>query len=308
MPSTKVFQQKRETVAGSAQAIAAGYETDLHQEMSVKHDKDGLVAEASIYNVAHDTWKQVKQGDPFRVSLGYADGPYEHCIVGVVHEKHPPEQIGADVKYTIKGRDNSGSVLRNTYKSHTWNKPAITDIIRDIASFAGLSPGFIAVSARPLERRWSISKEHNLYYWLRQLVKETNERTSVQHEVFAEAGKLFFKPKGKGFGDAITIKDGKHGNVIKIDEAEGKDKKSGGGSKLDFEMLLDPRVRKGSFASISTKDYHGIYQIMDYELSSSTESGDHTLKGTLTPVGSEYNVVPQAPPLVTSGHGGPEPI
>lgn len=301
MPGVEVYQQKREVVAGSVQAVAEGLPTDLHQEVTVTNDKDGLVAEASIFNVAHDTWKSVSQGDPFRISLGYHAGPYSACILGFIQEKHPPERIDSDIKYTFKGRDESGAALRGTFKSHTWDRPTLTQVARDIAGFAGLSPGIISIGASSFDRRWPITKEHNLHHWLGQLVNEADQRTEQQHEFYAESGKLFFKPKEQATQQAITLEDGPKGNVIRIDEARGKDKKNGGGSNVEFEALLDPRVQKSGFASVTTQDYTSIYQVSEYELSSSTESGNHTVSGVLAPTGSKYRAVPRVPPHVTTG-------
>lgn len=298
MPSTEVFQQKREVVCGSIQAIADGSKTDLHQDVSVTFDKDGLVAEASIWNVAHDTWKSVSKGDPFRVSLGYRNGPYSVCILGVIQEKAPPERDESDIKYRFKGRDQSGAALRGTYKSHTWIQPTLTQVARDIAGFAGLSPGRISIGAGSFEERWPISKEHNLHHWLTQLVKEADERTEKQHEFHAEAGKLHFTPKEQGAEEAITLEDGRDGNVIKIDESEGKNKKSGGGAGLEFEALLDPRVKKGGLAAVTTQDYNGTYRVKEYELKSSTDSGEHILTGKLASTGSKYRSLDRAPPHV----------
>lgn len=298
MPSTEVFQQKREVVAGSIQAIADGSKTDLHQDVSVKVDKDGLMAEASIWNVAHDTWKSVSKGDPFRVSLGYRSGPYKRCILGVIQEKRAPERDGSDIKYTFKGRDKSGAALRGTYKSHTWVTPTLTQVARDIAAFAGLSPGRISIGAGSFEERWPISKEHNLNHWLGELATEANDRTGTQHEFHAAAGKLHFGPKEQAAQQAITLEDGRDGNVISIDEAEGKNKKSGGGADLDFEALLDPRVSKGGLAAVTTQDYNGTYRITEYELQSSTDTGEHILTGKLASTGSKYRAIDNAPPHV----------
>lgn len=306
MSASEVFQQKREVVAGSIQAVADGSVTDLHQDVSITHDDDGLVAEASIYNVAHDTWKTVEKGDPFRISLGYHNEPFKTCILGVIQEKHPPERDGSDIKYTIKGRDESGAVLRGTYKSHTWNKPTLAQVARDIAGFAGLSPGRIALSGR-FDERWPISKEHNLHHWLKELKTEADDRSDQQHEFHASEGQLHFTPKEQYAQQALRLEDGRTGNVMKIAEAQGKDKKSGGGSNLEFEALLDPRVQKNGLVSVSTQDYSGTYRITQYELSSSTDDGQHKLSGEIAPTGSEYRIVEQAPPHVPPNPAGVGP-
>lgn len=306
MSTTEVFQQRREVVAGSIQAVADGSVTDLHQDVSITCDDDGLAAEASIYNVAHDTWKSVEKGDPFRISLGYRDGPYKACILGLIQEKHPPERDGGDIKYTFKGRDESGAALRGTYESHTWNKAALGQVARDIASFAGLSAGRIEISGT-FEERWPISKEHNLHHWLKELKTEADDRSEQQHEFHASEGQLHFAPKEQPAQQALRLEDGRTGNVIKLDEAQGKDKKSGGGSDLEFEALLDPRVQKNGLVSVSTEDYSGTYRIAEYELNSSTENGRHELSGKLSPTGSEYRIVEQAPPHVPPNPAGVGP-
>lgn len=306
MSATAVYQQKREVVAGSIQAVADGSVTDLHQDVTVTYDDDGLVADASIYNVAHDTWKSVEKGDPFRISLGYRDGPYKTCILGLIQEKHPPERDGSDIKYTFKGRDESGAALRGTYESHTWNKAALAQVARDIASFAGLSAGRIEIEGT-FEERWPISKEHNLHHWLKELKTEADDRSDQQHEFHASEGQLHFAPKEQSAEQALRLEDGRTGNVIKIDEAQGKDKKSDGGSDLEFEALLDPRVQKNGLASVETQDYSGTYRISEYELTSSTDNGRHELSGKLSPTGSKYRIVEQAPPHIPPNPAGEGP-
>lgn len=306
MSTTAAYQQRREVVAGSIQAVADGSVTDLHQDVSITYDDDGLVAEASIYNVAHDTWKSVEKGDPFRISLGYREGPFNACILGLIQEKHPPERDGSDIKYTFKGRDESGAALRGTYKSHTWNKAALAQVARDIASFAGLSPGRIEIEGT-FGERWPISKEHNLHHWLKELVTEADDRNEQQHEFHASEGQLHFAPKEQPAEQALRLEDGRTGNVIKIDEAQGKDKKSDGGSDLEFEALLDPRVQKNGLASVETQDYSGTYRISEYELSSSTDNGRHELSGKLSPTGSKYRIVEQAPPHIPPNPAGVGP-
>lgn len=308
MASTQVFQQKRAISAGSAQAIADGSPDDMHMEISVTHNKDGLSAEASIYNLAHDTWKGMKGGEPFRISLGYHNGPFAACIFGSIQERLQPERDGADYKYTFKGRDKSGAALRGTFKSHTWVKPTITQVARDMAGYAGLSTGEISAPGGSLGKRWAMSKEHNIRHWLNKLVDEANDAGGQQYHAYARGGKLYLKPKADTVpSQGIELTDGRTGNVVHIDESEGKDKKSGGGSKLDFEAVLDPRATKDALVSVSTEDYSGVYRIVEYELTSSTETGDHTLSGTLAPTGSNYEVVPQASPVRTAGNAQPTP-
>lgn len=303
MPGVEVFQQKREIVAGGAQALAQGDPTDLHQEATVTFDKDGLRAEASVFNIAHDTWKGVKVGDPFRVSMGYRNGPYSSCIVGLVTEKYPPERQDSDIKYSFKGKEAGAKPLEATFKSHTWNQPTLPQVARDIASFAGISTGVISIHAQAFQRRWSITKEHNLKHWLNVLKKEADERSGEQHEFYVESGKLYFKPKKQPTQSAITLQDGKAGTVIQIDESQGKDKQTNQSPKLEFDALLDPRVTRNSPVSVGTESYSGVYRLKEYELRTSTETGDHTLSGVLAPTGSQYEVLQGAPPHKNQGGG-----
>lgn len=311
MSATEIWQQKREVVAGSSQAIADGSPDDMHMDVSVTHNKDGLVAEASIYNIAHDTWKGMTAGEPFRISLGYHNGPFATCILGVIQERLQPERDGGDYKYTFKGRDESGASLRGLYRSHTWIEPAAAQIATDIAGWAGLSTGVIDVppSGNELGKRWSITKEHNARHWLDKLVDEANDAAGEQHHAYAREGKLHLKPKSESRqAQALQLSDGKTGNVIQIDEAQGKDGKTGGGAKLDVEAVLDPRVSKDALVSVDTEDYSGTYRMDEYELTSSTENGDHTLKATLAPTSAKYNVIENAPPPRSIAAGTAQPL
>lgn len=300
MPSTQIFQQKRETIAGTVRALAEGAETDLHQEVKISDSTDGLSAEAAIYNIAHSTWKDVQKDDPFRISLGYVNGPFKPCVYGIVQEKLQPERYGADYKYAFKGRDKSGATLRQTYESHTWNKPTIRQVAQDMAGFCSLGLGKITTPGITLKRRWPIMDEHNIRYWLDELVKEANE-SGTQYHAYAQAGKLYFKPKSTGTTQAITLTDGKGGNVIHIDETQGKDKKTGGGDSVKFEALLDPRIRRDGLVSVDTEDYSGAYRVHEYTITSSTESGDHTMKGTIAPTSAKYVSLPNTTTYATVG-------
>ncbi|MFL9708926.1 hypothetical protein, partial [Aeromonas veronii] len=78
-------------------------------------EDDGLTATVKIWNIAWDSWRSIDEEDPFRIRLGYRDGPELTVFFGIIDEKLSPEREGADTAYVLKGPDESESILRGTY-------------------------------------------------------------------------------------------------------------------------------------------------------------------------------------------------
>lgn len=300
MSSSNVFQQKRSLLAGGSEITAEGLKTDVHQEHEISHTADGgLSATSIVWNISRDRWNRIKTGDPFRIGLGYLEGPFSTVFFGSVEQKRPPVKDGSDIKYELTGPDESEARLKakETRWSHTWDDPTIGEVASGIAAHAGLAVGTISPPGGTLGERWPISRENSLAFWLDRLVREANDMGQKQYEWYARAGKLYFVPKEAGSGQAVTLTDGERGNTIKCDQAVGQTKKSSGGPNLEFEAFLDPRIEKDGLVSVDTETQSGVYRVGEYSLESSTDTGNHVMTGTLVPTDSQYVVNPTVSPI-----------
>ena len=297
--SRSAYQQRRIITAGSLRAPATGESTDVRSETRVSYTTDsGTTAEVDLWNVGRDEWSNVSPGDPFRIELGYQSGISSVVFVGVVKEKSAPQREGADTRYRIRGPDQSEQRVRGTTVSHTWSgKPDIATVARDIAGFAGLSTGTITAPTDPLDTRWPIVEEHALSHWLDKLTREAADRDERAYEWQADAGKLHFLPVEQASSQAVVLSDDpRTGNIIRFDESDGKSDKTGGGANIDFKALLNPQLSRDALVQAQTENSPGTYRVESYELRSSTETGDHTMSGTLAPTSAEYRIVPERPP------------
>ena len=289
MSATTAYQQARRVKTNAFAAEMDGTIDDLYIDAEVTHSKDsGLSAEISVWNIKRERWQSLSKGDPFTVSLGYHDGPFEPVIFGTVNEKSPPERDDNGTKYTFRGPDEGTKLLKSNSWSHTWQSPPVEQVVRDIANEAGIGIETIKTSGATINRRYPISKKHSLYHWLNKLKNFTDEATGTQHRHYCTAGKLSFVPKSEVYQQAVALRDGKQGNVMKIDPAEGKGKKTEGSDNLEIKMLLDPRVRKDGLARVETEDYWGTYKFGEYTMSSATSDGTHMVEATLVPSDAGY--------------------
>ncbi|ADJ14465.1 hypothetical protein [Halalkalicoccus jeotgali] len=287
------FQQVRELATSAWTVRAAGQPEDVRMEIEVSHSEDdGLSATVAIWNISWDSWQAIDEGDPFRIKLGYRDGPVRTVFFGTIEEKASPESEKADTSYTISGPDESEKAIRGRYRTRTWESPDIGMVVRDIASMAGISAGQIDTPGGTLDERWSISKKHSLKHALDRLVEEAGELGDEEYEWYAIAGTLHFLPKATSAPVEINaLVSGEQGNLIRAEEAEGTQKKSEGGSNIEFEALIDPLIEKDALVPLESTEHAGAYRVAHYTLDSSTESGSHTMSGELVPTDGEYRLV-----------------
>lgn len=297
--SQQVFQQRRVTEAGELAAITEGLQNDIHQEIEVTHTTEGaLSATVSLWNVSRDSWRTIGVGDPFRIGLGYLSDPFTTVFFGSVDEKSPPERDEGGVRYRLSGLDQSMERIQNTYVSHTWVNPSIGEIVSDIAGMAGLAVGYVDPPGAAIGERWPICRENSLAHWLDLLVREAQDFAETRYEWSASGGQLHFHRRDRDGEQAVNLMGGDDGNTIRIDESSGdpESQKSGGGNALEFEAYLDPRLRRNGLVAVDTEDYQGVYRITDYAFESSTETGDHRMRGTLEPTSAQYVIDPTHSP------------
>lgn len=58
--------------------------------------------------------------------------------------------------------------------------------------------------------------------------------------------------------------------------------------------MLEPQIRKGAIVAVETDRFSGAYRVNEYEFKSSSETGDHLVRGTITPAEAAYPA-PAAP-------------
>ncbi|WP_114576720.1 hypothetical protein [Saliphagus sp. LR7] len=291
----EAWQQYRSVHTPAFDVVAQGeYNSDVHMEVSVSHDKDdGLSGEATIYNLAEDKWTQLSEGDPFRIELGYRGEITKPVIFGEVGTKQPGQVDGADTAYKFSGADESEKRIKEVRETESWEEPTVDFIARDLARLADLRPGRITVPGGVIGDSWSISQQSTLDHWFDRIVEEAEDLGDEKYEWYATRGQVNVVPKAEDVGAQIDVlTEDKQGNVLDSGEVEGKEKKSDGGSNVEVEALLDPQIEKDALVPIRTEKINGVYRIVNYSLTSSTENGDHEMELEAAPTDSEYRYQP----------------
>lgn len=287
----EAYQQYRAVRTPAFDVVAQGeYNSDVHMEIDVSHDKDdGLSATATIFNLAEENWKELAEGDPFSVELGYRGEITQPVIFGEVDTKQPGQTDGASTAYTLSGPDESEKRIKTVREADCWEEPTVEFLARELIGMADLRPGRITVPDGIIGDGWSISQQSTLDHWFDRLVEEAESLADEKYEWFASKGTVHVVPKSEDIGAEINVlSEDKDGNLLKAGEAEGKEEKSGGGSNLEIEALLDPQIEKDALVPIRSKDHNGVYRVVNYTLTSSTETGAHEMTAEIAPTDSEY--------------------
>lgn len=258
---------------------------DLDTEIEVEMSKDGeLTFDASVWNLAESSWRQISEGDDCRIVLGWENGPSKSVVDGVVRKK-TTEIDGTDVRFRLRGKDRTDERTGRRL-SHTWNGRTPDRIATDIAGRIGLTTGEVESPGERIDGYWTVLKDKPARYWLDQLVSETQKRTDAAWEWFVEAGKLYFVRKDGRKERAVELSF--DNTLVSIGEADGESDAEGNG--LKFEALCEPRLRRGTTVLVNTDEYEGPYTLTKYRFVSDTETGDHYVEGRLSPLGVEYTI------------------
>jgi|APHM01.1.fsa_nt_gi hypothetical protein len=273
-----VWSQYRKVEAGSVTV------EDLDMEITIEN-KDSLTFDISIYNLADETWASIAEGDRARVTLGWANGDQQSVINGVI-EKKTKQMDNRDIVFRLKGEDESDLMVKHRF-SRSW-KPVKTpvQIAGDIAKDCGLTTGELGDMSETLEKDFTVIQDKPARYWLDELKAEAEDLTEYAWEWFVDAGNLHFVKKDGRTEEAISLSYDT--TLISIGPADAPDTEDGDG--LQFEAMLEPNLRKGGSVVVETEKHQGPYKVTEYTFVSSTVSGDHVVRGKLSPLDVEYTI------------------
>jgi hypothetical protein len=274
-----VYEQYRSVEAGEVSLDG------LDVEITVTQPKDdSLEFEVSVWNLTDDTWSKIETGDLCRVELGWADGPVETVVLGEIDTLNRTSD-GRDIEHTIAGVDETEAALKVRPKGRTWKDKRVDQIATELVSSIGLSAKTEAAGS-PISGTWSATDDKTISKWLDDLIQIAANKTGVEWEWFSTAGQVHVLPRSSKASDAPKLSYG--GMLSSIGEKSSTDDDTEG--QLAFEAMCEPRITKGAAVAVETEQFSGGYRVSDYELSSSTVSGDHFVEGTLTPIDADYSI------------------
>ena len=257
---------------------------DLDMDISISKPRDDpLEFDITFWNVDPSQWDRIDQENHLvRVQLGWVDGRQDTVILGeITHMNEQPDR--GDVEYRLKGTDES-EIATHHRMSRTWNGARPDQIVNDIAREIGLTPVTGNAGGR-INGNWAMTADQKVRAWLDELLDYAVEFTGQEWEWYAREGELVFQPRNEtgisapllAYGNTL-LSIGRKSNADDDVELE-----------LEFEAMLDPRIRTGAVVFVETDRFEGAFRVSDYEFRSNTDSGDHLVRGTLTPVEADYS-------------------
>jgi len=209
------------------------------------------------------------------------------CLGTIDTRKRSPS--ASDVEYKLAGVDETEAVTKvspdSSWSQKTWVDKRPDQITEAIASEIGLSAQTES-AGEPIQGSWSVTPDKTVTGWLDELVQIAAEKTGVEWEWFATRGQIYLLPRSEEAQEAPQLSY--EGMLVSIGEKSDTNDDVEG--QLEFEAMLEPRISKGAAVYVDTDDYSGPYRVSDYEFRSSTQSGDHLARGTLTPIEADYSI------------------
>jgi len=278
-----VWQQHRSVDAG--EVSLDGLDLDIRVR---KPKDDPLEFEVTTWNLTDETWGRIGDGDLCRIELGWGNGTVETVCLGTIDTRNRTP-AKSDVEYTLKGVDET-EVVTKVSPDSSWSQKAWVDKRADqIAEAIAIEIGLSAQTepaGEPISGSWSVTPDKTVTGWLDELVQIAAEKTGVEWEWFAARGQVYFLPRSEQAQEAPQLSY--EGMLVSIGEKSDTNDDVEG--QLEFEAMLEPRISKGAAVYVATEDYSGPYRVSDYEFRSSTQSGDHLVRGTLTPIEADYSI------------------
>lgn len=278
-----VWQQHRSVDAG--EVSLDGLDLDIRVR---KPKDDPLEFEVTTWNLTDETWGRIGDGDLCRIELGWGDGTVETVCLGKI-DTRKRSSSASDVEYTLKGVDETEAVTKvspdSSWSQKTWVDKRADQIASAIVTEIGLSAQTES-AGEPISGSWSVTPDKTVTGWLDDLVQIAAEKTGVEWEWFAARGQVYFLPRSEQAQEAPQLSY--EGMLVSIGEKSDTNDDVEG--QLEFEAMLEPRISKGAAVYVETDDYSGPYRVSDYEFRSSTQSGDHLVRGTLTPIEADYSI------------------
>ena len=256
----------------------------LDMDISVyKPREDPLEFDIKTWNLAADTWERIDQEDHLvRVELGWENGRKDTVILGeITHMNEQPDR--GDVQFRLKGTDKS-EVATHHRMSDSWKNKRPDQIVNDIAREIGLTPQ-TSNAGQQINGTWAMSADQKVRAWLDELLDYAAEFTGKQWEWYAREGILHFEPRSETGIEAPLLAYGN--TLLSIGKKSNPDEEVE--LELEFEAMLDPRIRTGAVVFVETDRFEGAFRVSDYEYRSNTDTGDHLVRGTLTPVEGDYS-------------------
>lgn len=272
-------------------SVQAG-EVDLSMldlDITVRKPKDDpLEFSVSVWNLSEESWSRISDGDLCRIELGWEDGASETICLGEITST-TPNFDGSDKRYEISGVDESESAVdarpRRGWSQKTWRDKAPDAIAADLAQSVGLTPRTEEIE-REINGTWSVTTDKKVRRWLDELLEYAAEFTGQEWGWFADRGQLYFQPRNSETVEAPQLSY--DGTLLEISDKSDEDEEVE--KQLEFEAMLEPRIRKGAAVYVSVAEYEGPYRVDSYEFNSSSVTGDHLVRGDLIPIQGDYSV------------------
>jgi len=273
---TRVWTQVREVEAGPVDL------SDLSLDVTVRQPKvDGLEFDIRTWNLSQDSWNQISTGDLARIRLGWAEADVETVCLGKI-ETARKKPDGRDTMCRLKGVDESEAAT-HARMSGRWRNRQPDEIAADLAAEIGLTPVVESVGDK-IDGAYSVTREQKVRAWLDELLDYAADMTGVEWEWFATRGRLHFVPRSQDTIEAPTLSY--ENTLVSIRKVTDPDEDVE--EILEFEAMCEPTITKGAAVYVETDDHEGAYRVNEYEFTSSTESGDHLVRGKITPIDGAY--------------------
>ncbi|WP_237076867.1 hypothetical protein [Natrialba magadii] len=261
----------------------------LDLDISVtKSSDDPLEFEVSTWNLSEASWRKIDEGDQCRIELGWADGEIATVCFGEITSTKP-EMDGGDLRYQIKGIDESEGATYarpdEDWGQKSWVNTSPDEIASDIFQSCGLTAAVEPVGGN-IQGVWSATPDKRARDLVDELLEYAVEISGEAWEWYAEQGRGYFQPRNQETVDAPELSY--DSSLVSINEASSEDDDAE--LELDFETMLDPRIRKGAAVYVDVDQHRGGYRVDSFEFSSDTTSGTHIVNGTLIPIDADYSV------------------
>ncbi len=262
----RVWKQLREVEIGGRDFSAFDMDIEV-----VNPGDDPLEFDITLYNLTDETYNRIEKGDDVRITLGWAEAEQDTVAVGELKRKRRTYSNN-DLLFQFEGEDQTEDTVRKR-ESARWRDAPVNGIVEDIAGLIGLASEVDSVPGT-IDGIWSITKDRKIKEWLDELLEYAAERTGTKWEWFVEEGTLYFVEKNSTVAEAPKLSY--DGLLLSIDEKNDEDVTV---ETLEFEAMLDPRLRKGASVVVSTDRFSGVYKVIDYEFISSSIDGTHLVRG-----------------------------
>lgn len=258
----------------------------LDVEVSVQKPRDDpLEFEIVVYNLSEASWSRIGDGQSTRIRLGWEGDEIQTVVVGEIDSTSREPDAG-DVRFRIAGIDETEKALRQyPDEGMHWTNPNPGRAASDIARAVGLTPR-TQNAPEPISGSWNVRTDRKWYEWLDDLLEHAEELSGEEWQWYGERGQLAFEPRQETSTNVPMLSY--DGMALSVSPKTNPDDDVDG--QLEFEALLDPRIRKGAIVAVDAGQIHGAYRVAEYEFDSSTIDGDHYVRGTLDPLDENYTI------------------